>query len=85
MNKRQIITLSLIAFSSTTLACGGDVHMSIPHIHDEADMLNSVKNAHHSKLMQTELKQIDIHQIFAGKLEKHHHEVVSHEKEIKAD
>ena len=84
MNKHLIITLSMIAFSSNTLACGGDVHMSIPHIHDEADMLNSVK---HSELKQTALKRIDIHQIFAGKLEKHHHnhEVVSHEKEIKAD
>lgn len=85
MNTILIIMLSMIAFSSNTLACGGDVPMSIPHIHDEEEMLNSVKYAQQNELKQTKLKQIDIYQIFSGKLEKHHHEVADHEKDIYAD
>ncbi|MGF1763914.1 hypothetical protein [Aliivibrio kagoshimensis] len=76
MNKTLVIPFSMIAFSSLSLACSGDVHMSIPHIHDEDEMINSVSRNQHS-----ELKKIDIHQIFAGKMEAHHHETTVQEEE----
>ena len=79
MNK-LIISLSLLAVSFNTFACGGDVHMSIPHIHDEEELLISSKNA-----PESELKHIDIYQIFAGQLDTHHHETATHEEENDAD
>jgi len=69
-----------MTFSFNVIACGGDVDLSVPHIHNEHEMLIHVKNTKHS-----ELKQIDIYQIFASKLENNHHEAANHDDESKAD
>jgi hypothetical protein len=73
---------SQIFINTNGIACGGDVDMSVPHIHDEHAILIHVKNAKHS-----ELKQIDIYQIFDGKLEHehNHHETADHKEEGKTE
>ena len=75
MNKKLLIALSMMVFSFNALACGGDVSMSVPHIHNEQELLVSINNASGG-----ELKEIDIYQIFAGELalEPKHHEAAEH-------
>lgn len=64
MKKINLVSLSVFAFSSSVLACGNHVNMSTPHI-GELELLNSMQHSQDS-----ELKTIDIYQIFSGELEK---------------
>lgn len=75
MNKKLLTSISMIVLSFNALACGGDVSMSVPHIHDEQELLASINNTSGG-----ELKEMDIYQIFAGELalEHKHHEAVDH-------
>lgn len=76
MNKIILMTISLLIFSSNAIACGAHVDFSIPHVHNEQELLDSIKNVKHS-----ELKQIDIYQILEGKLENHQDEIAIIDKE----
>ena len=60
MNKALLLLSPLLILSSNAFACSGDVQMSIPHIHNEEQMLISVRDS-----KQDELKRIDIYQIFS--------------------
>ena len=64
MKKIILVTLSLLAFSTGTLACANHVNMSMPHV-GELELLDSMQHTQDS-----ELKTIDIYQIFSGELEK---------------
>ncbi|MDX2319951.1 MAG: hypothetical protein QNK26_05065 [Moritella sp.] len=73
MKKRVVSTLSVMFFSCNLVAfnafaCGGDIDMSVPHIHDENGLLIAIENANSSQLNQPALKDIDIYQIFSGEL-----------------
>jgi hypothetical protein len=65
MNKFVLMSILPIVFSCNVIACSGGVDMTVPHIHDVDDFLVSVEKAKNNKL-----KEIDIYQVFAGKLEK---------------
>ncbi|QFI38034.1 hypothetical protein FR932_09315 [Moritella marina ATCC 15381] len=73
MKKRVVSTLSVMFFSCNLVAfnafaCGGDVDMTVPHIHDENGLLIAIEKANSSPSNQHALKQIDIYQIFSGEL-----------------
>ncbi len=61
-----LFVISVSAMPLTVSACGGDVDMSVPHIHDENGFMIAIKQADNQPL-----KHIDINQIFAGELANH--------------
>jgi len=64
MKKIILVSLSMLAFSSSALACSNHVNMSMPHV-GELELLESMQHT-----QDEELKTIDIYQIFSGELEK---------------
>ncbi|WP_285164508.1 hypothetical protein [Shewanella goraebulensis] len=72
MMKNSLLTTSFLfvigvsAMPLTVSACGGDVDMTVPHIHDENGFMIAIKQANNQPL-----KHIDINQIFAGELANH--------------
>jgi len=64
MKKIILFTLAILAFSSQVFACANHVNMSMPHV-GELELIQSMRHAE-----STELKEIDLDQIFAGKLQK---------------
>lgn len=73
MKKILVSTLSVVFLSGSlmsfnALACGGDVDMTVPHIHDENSLLIAIENANGDSSNQHALKEIDIYQIFSGEL-----------------
>ncbi|MEW6996957.1 hypothetical protein AADZ86_04525 [Colwelliaceae bacterium BS250] len=79
MNKIILMTISLLIFSSNAIACGAHVDFSIPHVHNEQELLDSIKNIKHS-----ELKQIDIYQVLEGKLENNQDKIAMIDKDDKS-
>ncbi|WP_199711873.1 hypothetical protein [Alginatibacterium sediminis] len=68
MSKYQSLAYLCLSLSFDLMACGGDVSMSIPHIHNEDELIDVSKGS-----SKQSLKQIDIYQIFAGELEQPEH------------
>lgn len=64
MKKIILFTLATSVFSSQLFACANHVNMSMPHV-GELELIQSMRHAE-----STELKEIDLDQIFAGELQK---------------
>ena len=79
MKKIILVMLSMLAFSTGALACGNHVNMSSPHI-GELELLESMQHSQDS-----ELKTIDIYQIFSGELQKREPVINVFKRDIKAD
>ena len=62
-----ILTCNIVSFNA--IACGGDVDMTVPHIHDENGMFIAIEDAKSKK--DVPLKQLNIYQVFAGELALH--------------
>ncbi|OCH15643.1 hypothetical protein [Aliivibrio sp. 1S128] len=79
-----IVGMNLLSFN--VIACGGDVDMTVPHIHDENGMLVAIEQTKNNSL-----KHINIYQIFAGELasktliHSHSDEGIFHDHENEAE
>jgi hypothetical protein len=73
MKRILVSTLSVVFLSGSltsfnALACGADVDMTVPHIHDENGLLIAIENANGDSSNQHTLKEVDIYQLFSGEL-----------------
>lgn len=64
----MVVVLSFNILSFSAFACGGDIDMTVPHIHDESGIFIAIETAERNALENAVLQDIDIYQVFAGEL-----------------
>ncbi|WOT06550.1 hypothetical protein [Shewanella youngdeokensis] len=67
MMKQVIAFICMVFVSSSAWSCGGDVDLSIPHIHDDEAFMDAAKQSKHAAP-----KTISIADIFGGQLSQEH-------------